>query len=261
VPDFLYQWPLALVGLLLFVILIGGAELVLALVRRHLLPKLGFGERHGDFGAAMINSMMVFYGLIAALIAINVYNAYSEVSHDVSAEAASLGALYRDASAYPEPVRSRLQSEIRDYVRYTIDDAWPQQRRGVTPTRGIGLVDRFQNTLFTFEPTTEGQKIVHAETVRALNEMLVARRVRLDGNRLRLPATMWGILLAGAFVCLFAACFFDVEDARLHALAIGLVAVLVGMVLFMTFAWDRPFVGEFAIGPGAYEIVYDHLMK
>ena len=38
----------------------------------------------------------------------------------------------------------------------------------------------FEARLVAFEPTTEGQKILHAETLRAYSQMIEARRLRLD---------------------------------------------------------------------------------
>jgi len=259
-PDFLYQWPLWIVMTLMITGLVGFAQVSLRVVRRLFLPGLGFGEHQGHFGAAMIHSMMVFYGLVAALIAVNVYETYSDVGRTVSREVAAISALYRDTNSYPEPARSQIQSAIRDYVQQIITEAWPQQRRGQTPSGGGALVDRIQAALVAFEPASEGQKLAHAETLRACNEMLIARRLRVDANRERLPALMWRVLIAGALLCLFAACFFNVERRGLHALAVGLLGTLMAMVLFLIFAWDRPYVGEFGIDSEAYQLVYDQLM-
>ena len=43
--------------------------------------------------------------------------------------------LYRDVSGYPEPARSRLQGELRDYTRFVIEQAWPEQRHGRVPAQ------------------------------------------------------------------------------------------------------------------------------
>ena len=57
----------------------------------------------------MVHSVMVFYGLALALIAVNVFETYADVSKIISQEATSLAMLYRDVSTYPEPIRSQLQ--------------------------------------------------------------------------------------------------------------------------------------------------------
>ena len=95
---------------------------------------------------------MVFYGLAVALIAVNVWQTHADVAKIVSQEASAVAALYRDVSSYPEPIRSRLQDQLRSYVQYVIHDAWPLQRKGQVPAGGVELMNRFQGTLAGFEP-------------------------------------------------------------------------------------------------------------
>ena len=54
----------------------------------------------------MLQSVMVFYGLAVALIAVTVFQTYSDTSKVVTGEATALNALYRDVSSYPEPIRT-----------------------------------------------------------------------------------------------------------------------------------------------------------
>ena len=259
--NIINQWPLWVVLVLMIAFFVGFAQLSFVVVRRIVPEALKFGHEDGHFAAAMIHSMMVFYGLVAALLAVNVYDTYSEVSHTVSREAAAISAVYRDAGGYPEPMRTEVRQAIKDYTQQIIHEAWPQQRKGIIPTGGVALVTRIHDLLDSFEPASEGQKIVHVETLQAMNELLIARRLRVDANREGLPGVMWGVLVFGAMLCLFSGAFFRVSSGGLHGLGLGLLATLIAIVLFMIFAWDRPFVGEFGIDPGTYELVYDQLMK
>jgi len=115
--------------------------------------------------------------------------------------------------------------------------------------------------LIGFEPGTEGQKILHAETLRAYNEFIQARRLRLDAVNTGLPAVMWMVVIAGAFIGLSASFFFKVDVARLQGIHTLLLAVFIGLVIFMIFSMDRPFRGDLALQPGAYQLIYDQLMK
>ena len=260
-PLTLYDWPVWIAGLLIVVVFVAFSLASLLVVRRHFLPRVDLHGEHGQYGGVMIQSMVMLYGLVAALISVNVYNTYSGVSGIVSAEASSLAALYRDAGGYPEPTRSELRGAIRDYVQQIIHEAWPQQRHGITPTHGVEMVNAIESYLLTFEPTTEGQKLLHGETLRAFNEMVHARRLRVDANKEALPGMMWTILILGGFLCLIGSSFAPVEDVRLHLLFQTLLAALMGMILFMTFAWDRPYHGEFGITSEPYQLIYNQLMR
>jgi Protein of unknown function (DUF4239) len=233
----------------------------LLLTRRYVLPRLRIHDHDSHFSGAMVHSVMVFYGLALALIAVNVFETYADVSKIISQEATALAVLYRDVSAYPEPIRSQLRKEVHDYVDYVIHEAWPLQQRGQVPSGGVERMNRFQDTLIAFEPTTEGQKLLHGEALRAYNNMIQARRLRLDAVGTGLPGVMWLVILVGAVISLSASFFFKVEDVRLHGILVTLLAMFVGLVIFMTFALDRPFRGDLGVRPEPYQIIYDHLMK
>src|SRR4030095_14288581 len=96
--------------------------------------------------------------------------------------------------------------------------AWSWQRQGKVPGGGFELMSRFQVTLTKFEPTTEGQKLLHGETLRAYNTMIQTRRLRLDAVGTGLPQVMWAVIVMGAFISLSSSFFFKVEDSRFHLL-------------------------------------------
>ena len=121
--EFLFDLPLVISGLAIVgsLCLFGVAGLVL--VRRRVLPRLRIQPEDSDFRGAMVQSIMVFYGLAVALIAVSVFQTYSDVSKIISGEATALAGLYRDVSSYPEPIRLDLQKEIRDYTDDLIHQA------------------------------------------------------------------------------------------------------------------------------------------
>ena len=104
--DFLFDLPLILSGPALIAILVGLSLLGLEWFRRTQLPRLRFGEKDGDFCAAMVASIMVFYGLATALTAVNVWETYVRVEEITKQEASSLAVLYRNVSEYPDPIRT-----------------------------------------------------------------------------------------------------------------------------------------------------------
>jgi len=258
----IFDLPLAISGPAIILSLCAFAVLGLFTVRRFVLPRLRIRTEDSEFSGTMVQSVMVFYGLAVALIAVGVFETHSDVSRAVSEEASELGALYRDVSSYPEPIRPVLQRELRDYTQYVIHTAWPAQRRGEVARGGAAMLNRFQSTLTGFEPMTEGQKLLHGEALRAYNQLLEARNLRLDAAvNTGLPGVLWIVVLAGAVIGLSAAFLFRVEDARLHAILVVLLAAFMGLVIFMIFAFDRPFRGDLGLTPEPYQLIYDKVMR
>jgi len=259
--EWVFDLPLGISGPVIVAALCFLAISGLLAVRRWVLPRLRIHIEDSEFSGSLVQSVMVFYGLAVALISVNVWQTYGDVSKITSQEATALAALYRDVSGYPQPTRQSLQQELHDYVQYIIEEAWPLQRRGQTPKGGIVRLNRFQALLVGFEPNTEGQKLLHGETLRAYNHMIEARRLRLDAVDTGLPGVMWIVILVGSAISLSAAFFFKVEDVRLHGILVGLLALFMGLVVFMILVLDRPFRGDLGLGSRPYQLIYDDLMK
>ena len=259
--DFVFDLPLLVTGPAIIGALCLFAIFGLLIVRRRILPYLRVQAEDSEFSGALVQCVMVFYGLAVALIAVNVFQSYSDTSKLVSGEATALASLYRDVSCYPEPQRAGLQQGLRDYLDYLTCKAWPLQQRGQVPGGGVEVMERFQGALAGFEPSTEGAKLMHAETLRAYNNMIQARRLRLDAVNTGLPAVMWIVILVGAIISLSATFFFKVEDARLHGIMVTQLAAFIGLVIFMIVALDRPFRGDLGVDCQPYQLIYNQLMK
>ncbi|MCF7731847.1 MAG: DUF4239 domain-containing protein [Akkermansiaceae bacterium] len=259
-PDTLFHLPLPVACGLVIACLCAYSLVGLVITRRFVLPRLRVSGEDSEFSGAMVQAVMVFYGLAVALVAVSVWETHSEVSDVVSLEASRLGCLYRDVGGYPEPVCTELRGELRGYTDYLIEEAWPQQRNGVHPTRGIEWMSRFQTTLLAVEPDTEALKILHAEVLRAYNHMLEARRLRMDAMLVKLPNALWFVISFGACISLASTFLFKVHDIRLHAAQVLLLAVFVGLVITLIVAFDRPFHGELGIDPDAYGFIREQLM-
>jgi len=258
--DFLFSLPLWLVAVLLNVWLMSAVLLGLWIVRRHILPPMRLTYSDAYFAAVVAQSAMLLFALIAALTAVGAWTRYSQVSDIVSGEATAITSVWRDLGGYPDAVREPARDILRGYTDQVIDGAWPKQRRGEIPHEGVEWMDRLQARLLAFEPSTESQKIVHAETLRAFNELVQKRRQRLDAVQSGLPGVFWLMLLPGAVGCLGMALFFHVESAALQTILLLGLAGFLAMVLFVIIALDRPFQGDLGIAPDSYILVRDHHM-
>jgi hypothetical protein len=259
--DWIFSIPSFVLGFVMVGTFVGLGLAGLSLTRRWVLPWLGDLSLAGEFTATVHHGILIIYGLAVALIAVAVWENYTDATKLASGEATALAALYRDAGGYPEPVRSQLRARIRDYTAEIIHLAWPLQRSGRVPTEGVELVDGIQDEMFAFIPTGEAQGILHAEALRAFNIMVEARRLRLDAVGSALPPAMWAVVLFGGLIAMFASFLFEVRNLRLQRLVIALLASVLGLLVFMIVRYDYPFRGTHGISSESYELVFDHLMK
>jgi hypothetical protein len=129
--DFLFSLPLWLLAVVLNVWLMGFAVASLWAFRRWVLPRLRLGTDASLFyGAAVMQSAMVLYGLVAALTAVSVWSRHSQVSDIVSSEATAIASLWRALGGYPQGERDASRDLLRGYTTQIILEAWPEQRQG-----------------------------------------------------------------------------------------------------------------------------------
>ena len=261
-PIWLYQVsPLA--AALIMVAFIEAIALVgLTLVRQFLIPRLHYHDGANDAVSGTVQAIGVFYGITVGLIAVGVWNTNSNASDLVSREAASIGALYRDVSGYPPPLRDELRGKLREYTVFVINQAWPAQQRGEGQVvrAGVGILDDFQFTLHNFQPANASQSALHGETLHAYNQLLEYRRLRIDAVGGRLSPVMWSVIWVGAAISIGIAYFFNIPDFKLHAILIILMGGFLAMVLFMIVINDKPFFGHSKISSDPYKLIIENVM-
>ena len=136
----------------------------------------------------------------------------------------------------------------------------PAQQRGVISRASTALVTTFQQELLAFEPETPGQEILHAETIREFNAFVEARRQRLYGVEKGLPVELWYVVIIGAVLSIVLTWLFALERLGIHLIVSGILAMFIGVTVFLIAAMDHPFRGTFSISPEAFEIVLKTLM-
>ncbi len=234
----------------------------LLLCRRFLIPRLRYNDDVSEAVSGTVQAIGVFYGITVGLIAVGVWNTNSNASELVSQEATSIGALYRDVSGYPQPIRNELQAKLREYTVFVIEQAWPAQQvgQGQVLNGGLTIMDAFQSKLYTFEPATSGQEALHRETLAAYNKLVAYRRLRIDAVDYQLSSVMWSVIWVGAILSISVAYFYKIEDWRLHWILIAMMAGFLAMLLFMIVINDRPFYGHIRVSSDPYKLILNRLV-
>jgi hypothetical protein len=261
-PIWLYQIHPLYAGLLLVAIIEIVSMIGLFVTRRLILPRLHYHDGANDAVSGTVQAIGVFYGITVGLIAVGVWNTHSNASDLVSKEASAIGGLYRDVNGYPDPIRTELQSKLREYTVFVIEKAWPEQQagRGQRVDAGTRIMDEFQGKLYAFQPANPGQVALHSETLTAYNKLIEYRRLRIDAVDSRLSATMWWVIWVGAVISIGVAYFYNIPDARLHVILVALMSGFLAMVLFMIIINDRPFFGHVSVSSEPYKLILHRLI-
>lgn len=209
----------------------------------------------------VMQSASALYGITLGLIAVGAWSASGDADAKVGKEATELAALYRDVSCLPEPISEDLKVILRRYTRYVIDEAWPLQREGKVPEGAVSLMGEFTQTLKKFKPADAAEQVFMSEAFTQFNRFYEARRQRLQAVNSGMPALLWYVVFAGAAITIGLMYGFVIERLRVHALFVGLLSCLVGLLIFITAAMDNPFRGAFGLSAEPYEMAYRQLME
>jgi len=256
----IYDIPNWLFGLLTVAVFVAFGLAGLFATRRW-VGRLHRSQSHNDIVGFYLAAITVFYGITLGLLAVGTWTTYSDVETRVDHEATALGVLYRDIQGYPEPTRSTLQEDLRQYTRQVIDVGWPQQRQGIVPTGASEILSKFQTDFLQFDPTTSGERVVQGEAYRHFDLLVENRRARLDSVTAGLSGPLWTLVLVGALISIALTWFFAMESLSMHCWMTILLSVLLGLMIFLVAAMDNPFRGKISVGPEPLERVYDQLMK
>jgi hypothetical protein len=212
---------------------------------------------------AIIHSAGIFglsYAVLLGLLTIATFQNTKDIVDTIAREASSLSTLYQTADGYPDPLRSELRSQLRDYARYVIDKDWPAHRRGVALRGGEHRLQVVRQTVLSFEPKTKSLELLHNEMLRYLDAMTVSRVQRLSAVQAAIPRVLWYIVVTGAFITIAFMLMLHMKF-KLQIVLGGTTAFGLGIMIFLIYAMDHPLRGAVSVAPDAFTSVYDLVMK
>jgi len=209
----------------------------------------------------VIGTFGVFFGILLALVAVSVYENFAEARQATLDEASEIGALYRATGGMPDEVGIPMRMTLDEYVHTVIFQDFPAQRRDIVPTTSTAQLDQFEDLLQSFEPQTPQDEAEFVQVIGVFDEFVEARRARVDVTTLALPPLFWVVIWVGAAVNAVLIGFIYVRRLGLHLLMAGLLALFIGLVIFVTADMDHPYAGSISVGPGAFERLLEQTLE
>jgi hypothetical protein len=251
--DLFYSIPAWLLAVLCVVawtaVSVGGLLLTRGAVAR--MWRAQNREDRNDIVGAFLGAAAVLYGLALGLIAVASWEKYSDVESRVSDEAATITALRSDVMSFQGPDSLVMRNYLGDYVEFTVHKAWPQQALG-NVLRGDSSLIKFRDKLNSYGPANEGQANLQAEAMRQFNELIRMRRLRQLSTTQGLSAYIWVVVLVGGLLSIAITWLFVITPVHAHMLLDASLATLIGLLIFMVAAMDRPFRGSLGVTPCAF---------
>ncbi|MBC7755245.1 MAG: hypothetical protein H7Z20_01115 [Bdellovibrio sp.] len=76
-----------------------------------------------------------------------------------------------------------------------------------------------------------------------------------------LPAAVWLVLFVGAFIVIGLTWLLVIDNKKLDIVVNVLCGILLGSLIFLIAAMDKPFRGEFSVSSEPFQLLIDGVMK
>jgi Protein of unknown function (DUF4239) len=205
-------------------------------------------------------SFGLVYAVLLGLLTVATFQNTKDVQDDIGREASALSTIYHSTDGYPEPLRSELKAELRDYTHYIIDKDWPAHREGIVLVGGEHRLQVIRSNLMSYEPATKTQELLHNELLRYLDAMMVSREQRLATVTAAIPSVLWYVVVIGALLTIAFLWMLHMELMPQIILG-GTSAFFLGIMIFLIYAMDHPLQGAVSVPPDSFKSVYDLVMK
>jgi Protein of unknown function (DUF4239) len=198
---------------------------------------------HNDLIGWQLGILGTTYAVILGFMLYTVWTSFGDANLNVDREANALRNMYRLAQGMPQPQRTELENEAREYAEAVIDRDWRAMADDQVPEGSHEINERMWKTLMSVKTATLTELTAEDHALTELSALTEHRRTRLIQSKFRLPAIFWCVLLVGAAVTVFSASLFGSENATLHGIQVFSFTLLVTLVLLSISDVDQPFRG------------------
>jgi Protein of unknown function (DUF4239) len=252
--DWLSVWldglPAVQAALLFCAFFVGITWVAILLVHPLMRRVLHRNEPSNELIIHIAGSCGLVYAVLLGLLTVATFQNAKDLQDDISREASDLSTIYPSADGYPEPLRSELQAELRNYTRHVI------HRKGIVLMGGGHRLEVIRSTLMSYEPMTKTHVLLQSELLRYLDAMMVAREQRLAAVTASIPRVLGYVLFIGAFLMI--AFLWMLHMELLPQIILGGITVLfLRIMIFLIYAMDRPLQSAVSASPDAFRSVYN----
>jgi Protein of unknown function (DUF4239) len=252
--NFFYSHPTWVVGLLVIGVWSGLSLLGLWVFNRFV--DVHVREKDTETVGLTYAIVAVVFAVLIAVIVVDVWETFSKADEIAAAEANKLSNLMLDTAGLPAPVAEAVRADINKYIDLVVKTEWPSQQEGNLAEAvfepGWAVLGHLSTQLAVFDPATMGQNATKAEMLRAVNELIKARRTRILAAAAHLPDIVWGILLISGAVAVSYTYLFGAHSFRIHLAITGLISGSIALVFVLLIALDYPFRGEVSVSDEAF---------
>ncbi len=208
---------------------------------------------HNEVLAAIFLAAGTIYAVLLAFVVIAVWEAYDAANANASEEASTLATMYRQTAGMPPDEQREMRRLLREYTNAVVTQEWEvQAKTGEASPIARHLIAGIYRVYGKLTPT-EAAAPISVEFLRTFSIVAADRNRRTLEAEESLPRILWFVLLLGAAIVIAMTFFLYMEVFSLHYVLSSAMALVIGMLLIMTYLLDRPFTGPLAVDASSFE--------
>ena len=193
------------------------------------------------------------YAVLLAFVVFVVWQQHNETRCAVDSEANELSDLARLITAFPGPICGRVTACLLAYQRAVVDDEWTALAAGRPSAAAAAALEGIWAAVEGFEPTTRREEVLYGEVLARFNDLSDARTRRLHCSLLRLPPSLWALLITNGALVIGSMWLFGLASFPAHALMTVALAVSIAFILYLVADLDNPFWGSWQVTDEAFQ--------
>ncbi len=260
-PSFLLMFLLQFPSWVVATVVCGGSvaiSLIGAMFVHRRIPS-PLRRPNNEVGGFIYATLGVVYAVILAFVVVVVWEQFSDTQAVVEREADAVGDLALTARAFPESAGIAVRAALMRYAETVVRDEWPHMARGEESAEAYAELVRVGDAFNGITPANDRERAAYAECLRLLSILRDQRRGRIIASSTSLPPLMWVLLIGGGVLTVFFTFLFGSEKPRAQFWMTGMLAGMIGFVLFLILALDLPFTGGLHVTPEAFQHVIMHV--
>ncbi|MES2218484.1 MAG: hypothetical protein V4501_08725 [Pseudomonadota bacterium] len=205
--------------------------------------------------------IIMIYGVLAGFATLYLINNNNLASDAVQREASAVADMYQVSQGLANPARTQIQADMKNYLDEVIKIEWPLMSVGKAINDvGSTLIGKVVNQLTHYTTSNSTETIVLTHMLGISKNLYDARQQRIQMSYTSLSNEIWVVILVGTILTLCVSYLFGV-NFYLHFFIVIAAALMTSSIIFLLISLDKPFQGEFLVGPDMYQTVLTFLNK
>jgi hypothetical protein len=256
--DFLFHMADVSLYILLTSVFIIVSLIAIILVRFFVPLELRYRD-NGTLGNT-ISLISVIYAVLVGFTSLYLINNNASADAAVQHESSAAADIYRDSKWLKDPIKTNIQTTIKNYVTEVINVEWPIMQRGdeVKTREGSYLLEKITNDLIQYVSPDNSESLLLHDMLDQVRTLYDSRQERIHNSYSELSPELWVVILLGTFLTLGINYFFGM-NFYLHMLTITSIAIMASSMIFLLITIDRPFQGEFAIDSSSFQSLLTYI--